>query len=165
MKRTNKGFTLIELLVVIAIIGILSAVVLASLNTARTKGNDAAIKANLSGIRSQAELLYADRNCYGGATTVAPCTATSVQALGNCPTAVTAVNSLFDSKTVIDAIIAAKKNSFDGADASAQCSQAANGGAWAISVRMKSDGTKYWCVDSTGASKEITGIHTGTDCD
>jgi prepilin-type N-terminal cleavage/methylation domain-containing protein len=34
MKKLARGFTLIELLVVIAIIGILSAVVLASLNTA-----------------------------------------------------------------------------------------------------------------------------------
>lgn len=57
----NKGFTLIELLVVIAIIGILSSVVLASLNSARNKGSDAAIKANLANARAQAEL-YADDN-------------------------------------------------------------------------------------------------------
>jgi prepilin-type N-terminal cleavage/methylation domain-containing protein len=56
--KNNKGFTLIELLVVIAIIGILSAVVLASLNSARNKGADAAVKANLANIRAQAEIVY-----------------------------------------------------------------------------------------------------------
>ncbi len=59
-KNTNRGFTLIELLVVIAIIGILSSVVLASLNSARNKGADAAVKSNLSNIRAQAEVVYDD---------------------------------------------------------------------------------------------------------
>lgn len=61
LKQTLKrGFTLIELLVVIAIIGILASVVLASLNSARDKGSDAAVKANLSNMRAQAELTYDD---------------------------------------------------------------------------------------------------------
>ena len=65
----KKGFTLIELLVVIAIIGILSSVVLASLNSARSKGEDAAKKANLSNIRAQAELAYDTDGDYDGVCT------------------------------------------------------------------------------------------------
>ena len=62
----EKGFTLIELLVVIAIIGILSSIVLASLNSARTKGQDASASASISSIRAQAELSFdnASPNSY-----------------------------------------------------------------------------------------------------
>ncbi len=65
--KTNmkRGFTLIELLVVIAIIGILSSVVLASLNTARNKGADAAIKAELNNMRAQIELFYDGNGANG----------------------------------------------------------------------------------------------------
>jgi len=40
MKNFNRGFTLIELLVVIAIIGLLSSVVLVSLNSVRVRARD-----------------------------------------------------------------------------------------------------------------------------
>lgn len=57
----SKGFTLIELLVVISIIGLLSSVVLASLNTARVKARDARRKADLAQIRTALHLYY-DKN-------------------------------------------------------------------------------------------------------
>lgn len=61
MKMSYKrGFTLIELLVVIAIIGILSAVVLASLNSARVKGRVAAAQSTLKGIQTAAAMCLND---------------------------------------------------------------------------------------------------------
>jgi type IV pilus assembly protein PilA len=163
-RIANKGFTLIELLVVIAIIGILSSVVLASLNTARTKGSDASIKATLSGIRAQAEIVYDTLGSYGIGYVATAAT------WENCPSA--AGNSLFGT-TTITTQIAGARTATGGAVADVKCVQdvtsASNASKWAIAVKLKTDATLGWCVDSSGASKQITfsaasGAGTGSLC-
>jgi type II secretion system protein G len=69
--KTKRGFTLIELLVVIAIIGILSSVVLASLNTARNKARDARRVSDIRQIQLALEVYYSDNNNYPTGLTVA----------------------------------------------------------------------------------------------
>lgn len=64
IARAPRGFTLIELLVVIAIIGILSSVVLASLNAARAKARDAARITQVQQIAKAIELYYLDNGYY-----------------------------------------------------------------------------------------------------
>ena len=65
-KRYSKGFTLIELLVVISIIGLLSSVVLASVNDARAKARDAKRRSDLRQLVNAVELYYSKYNVYPG---------------------------------------------------------------------------------------------------
>ena len=137
-KKFQGGFTLIELLVVIAIIGILASVVLASLNSARNKGADAAIKANLANSRAQAELFYDNNSSvYTGVCAIAAGTINSLvqQASTTAGTGTVVVNGAVQVATT------------------SNCNASAS--AWAASVTLKSPATTtYYCVDSTGASKE-----------
>ena len=134
-KRLSRGFTLIELLVVIAIIGILSSVVLASLNTARGKGANAAVKSNLNNMRAQAELVYdtASPNSYA-AVCVDPNFVKAMAAAASAGGAtVGTVGAAQTATTVI-------------------CDNAAT--TWVVSAPLKTvEGTNvYWCVDNTGTS-------------
>lgn len=136
--KTNKGFTLIELLVVIAIIGILSSVVLASLNTARNKGSDAAIKANLANARAQAEIYYDNNgNSYDpdGATNTGVCDASETNSIA--------------------ANVAAADQASSG---SANCYAAPT--AWAASAELQ---TGAFCVDSTGVSTTTSALLSAND--
>jgi prepilin-type N-terminal cleavage/methylation domain-containing protein len=129
----KKGFTLIELLVVIAIIGILSSVVLASLNSARGKGANAAIKSNLANLRAGAEMFY---DGDGGNKYEGVCTS---------PQFLTASTSIVASG--VTGIV---------------CHDDDN--AWAASAPLKVSETAgaYYCVGSSGASKNISANVTAT---
>jgi type IV pilus assembly protein PilA len=127
-KMNRKGFTLIELLVVIAIIGILSSVVLASLNSARGKGANAAVKSGMANLRAQAELYYDDHS--------------------------SSYASLCADATF--ARMLASATSTGGGPATTPCAADANG--WSAYSNLKvAEGTNTaYCVGSSGASKATT---------
>ncbi|MAF59279.1 MAG: prepilin-type N-terminal cleavage/methylation domain-containing protein [Candidatus Pacebacteria bacterium] len=70
-KSRTRGFTLIELLVVIAIIGILSSVVLASLNSARQKSRDARRISDVKQLQLALELYFDSNSNYPTAVSTA----------------------------------------------------------------------------------------------
>ena len=144
IKKITKGFTLIELLVVIAIIGVLASVVLASLNSARSKGNDAGVKANLSSISTQAALFLSDNNnAYGIFNDGTPTGAAA------CPVPGTAGATVFHESTIARAIEAAVTDSSGGA---AVC--LSTNSAYVVAVSRPADvassTSAYWCADGAG---------------
>ncbi|HFC11141.1 MAG TPA: type II secretion system protein [Candidatus Kaiserbacteria bacterium] len=142
-SSAQRGFTLIELLVVIAIIGILSSVVLASLNTARKKGNDAAVKSNLATVQTQAQLYYDDNsNKFSG-------TGSQVNGTANCDVASTMFSKNATPPTIYNAIQSANKSSLD--STKTLCHVDASGQDYAINIQLSTG--DYWCVDSTGVEK------------
>lgn len=133
----EKGFTLIELLVVIAIIGILSSVVLASLNTARTKGQDAKVKSQLSGLRLAAEIYYDNNQSYGAVVN-----------------GVTGCTSGMFSDTASGIVEYSNVSNYP-PTVVMHCNS--SGLAYAVSASLPGNSSNSWCVDSKGASREILG--------
>ncbi len=147
-SHSSRGFTLIELLVVIAIIGVLSSVVLASLNTARFKGDNAAVQLNMGGIQKQAALYFNENNNYG----------TNPLLESSCA----ATDNVFNDATVKNQIAGILKVNNGG---SIVCNVAAGGMAYAVSAALISTPATYFCVDSAGmGTTTTTALGSGTNC-
>ena len=146
--KISRAFTLLELLVVIAIIGLLASIVLASLQSARYKGYDAAIKENLHTIRSQTELYYSSNQHYGPVVS-------GTQNAVSCPTSGTSIFFTDTAiKAAIDSVAALAPGGTRATCATSPLSGDAN--AWAVSAPLKYDSPYYWCVDSNGVARRIT---------
>jgi len=130
-SKSKTVWVVLAVLMVLAIpvVGILSSVVLASLNVARQKGSDAMVKSELSTVQVQAELYY------GGAG--------NGSYLGYCnsPEALSALATASSAGT-------ADKNT-----TSYVCND--NKTAWAASAPLRTT-TSYECAASTGALTEIS---------
>lgn len=134
----KRGFTLIELLVVIAIIGILAAVVLASLNSARDKGSDAAIKSTINNLRAEAELYYDDKS------------ATYTNFCGTISNASTSVSDAGGTLLCND-------TGQDGGGAAA-------GDEYRVSSVMVSTSTEWYCIDDSGFGGIVSSAPSGSRC-
>jgi prepilin-type N-terminal cleavage/methylation domain-containing protein len=132
-SRIFRAFTLIELLVVIAIIGILAAVVLSSLNSARTKSRDAAVQSDMDSL-SPTAVNYEDTNhTFGDTAGASDCAA-----------------GVFSDSTFQN--VFAHTASLNGG-ATATCYAADT--AFAVAIQRPAGNgytpaSTYWCVDNSG---------------
>jgi prepilin-type N-terminal cleavage/methylation domain-containing protein len=143
----NKGFTLIELLVVISIIALLSSIIVTSVTSARTKGQDNAVKAAMKQLAIQAET-YRDTNPGFGTGSY------GIVDISDCGQGVFNDTRINQMKTQILSAAAT--------GATLTCSTGASGRLWSIRISALKSGIT-WCIDNSGAFRSAV-TNTGGVC-
>lgn len=150
IKNNKKGFTLIELLVVVAIISLLSSIVMASLNSARAKSDDAFVKQQLMAMRTAAELYYQTNGNYNDICNPASQIGSMFTAAWNRSSKVTS-----PSPTAMCVSSGATSTAcVTGAGPGAACVAPITDNRWAAVVQLKYKAPTYFCVDWTGKGGE-----------
>ena len=166
----NRGFTLIELLVVIAIIGILSSVVLVSLNSARGKGKDSHIISDVQQLRTQIESDASGSN-YGNSFNVPSGAIINLGNVINATQYYTLMNDAVNNSSVPSASLTVGTTTVAAGTAfpaTAPITVATNGVAasgnfttvpTAYAIYGKQSTGTWFCIDSTGRTN--TAVATG----
>lgn len=118
----------------------MSSVVLASLNTARSRGANAKIKSQLAGVRAAAELYWDSNSGYRTA-------AGADQSGTNCATA---ANTMLADSNV--------RQYLDAMGTTGECWVTASAYSIGYNLSAAEGSNASWCVDSTGKSKAITDL-------
>lgn len=148
MKKA-AGFTLIELLVVVAIIGVLASIVMVSLNSARAKARDSAIKKQLSDLRTAAELLYSNDGNYDNLCSLSTNTGQMFKSAAD-----------QNNRVVYESVCSSSGGGILYTDASGNVvsgGKVSTPGKWGASIRLVSN-SNFFCVDYTGVAREQSTI-------
>jgi prepilin-type N-terminal cleavage/methylation domain-containing protein len=140
-RTAPKAFTLIELLVVIAIIGILSTVVLASVNSARKKSRDARRQQDVKSLKTALDLFY---DAPGNAAYIIQ-TTTTVAAANATSALAPLVSGGFISQISVDPLPSnAPYYYVTNADGSSYC----------LAAEMEGSGTNDGCIGSLNTAMD-----------
>jgi len=137
MKK-SLGFSLVELLIVITIIGILSTIILNSLSTSRARAYDSKVAQQLSSFRTAAEMYFNSQSPTGYGPAAVNCGSgifNNFDPQNGTPGVYIASGNLPEATVVV-------------------CSSTDS--AYAVKATLY-DSNRYWCVDSKGASRAISG--------
>lgn len=164
--RFHRGFTIIEILTTVSIIAVLSAVVVIAASGVRARNNDATVKGHLKTIQIKAEAwYYAHLNRYNVSSSVnllsGTCsrTATALKSPTTAPnvgmrnTVLGCVSGACLEGSPDRAIHEILQKAFVASDRSRDAVCVVSGTAYAVAFPL-SVGSKVWCIDSTGVSRD-----------